>query len=788
MIRHTLLLIYRSFKRFKSTFVINLIGLSTGLASVLLIYLWVNDELSVDKFHAKDSRLYQVMERWDSKDGIKTVYETAGPTVVALDEEIPGIEYIAAVAPPTWPGFDGLVLSVGEQNIKATGQYVGKDYFNVFSYGLIAGNADQVLADKSSIVVSAELAKKLFNTTEGVVGKAVAFQHEKEFLISGVFDKIPSTSSVQFDFALSFDAYLDIAPWYSNWGNTGPLAYVILKEGVDVNQVNSKIADLIQRKTNGDIKFRKLFLTPYSDTYLYGKYENGVQSGGRIEYVRLFSIIAVFILFIACINFMNLSTAKAAGRLKEVGVKKALGAGRKRLAIQYISESTVMAMVSLIVAIALVSLVLPGFNLITGKQLALVFDIRLVMSMIIIILFTGLVAGSYPALYLTGFSPVAVLKGKLSTSMGELWTRKGLVAFQFTLSIILIVSVMVVYRQIEFVQSTNLGYDKDNVIYFDVEGRVRENPETFLSEIKRIPGIQSAASTTHDMVGHNWAGGLNWEGKDPNRLVLFQIMGVSYDFIETLDIEMKEGRFFSRDFGADTTKIIFNEAAIKIMGYENPICRKVNDMEIIGVVKDFHFESFHEEVQPQFFILHRKQFAAPTLIMARIKAGKETETVERLNKFYQAYNPGFPLDYTFLDEDYQAQYIAEQRVSTLSRYFAGLAILISCLGLFGLAAFTAQRRLKEIGIRKILGSSDFGIVRLLSSDFTKTILIAIIIAMPVSYFITRKWLDGFVYRIDLEWWFFAGSAFLALLIAWVTIGLQTFKAARINPTECLKQE
>jgi ABC-type antimicrobial peptide transport system permease subunit len=348
--------------------------------------------------------------------------------------------------------------------------------------------------------------------------------------------------------------------------------------------------------------------------------------------------------------------------------------------------------------------------------------------------------------------------------------------------------VLVISRHIEFVQSKNLGYDKDNVIYFDVEGRVKENPETFLSAVKQIPGIQNAASTTHDMIGHSWATGMDWEGKDPDKLVMFQTMGVSHDFIETLDIEMKDGRFFSRSFGADTNKIILNEAAVKVIGFEKPIGRKVNDMEVIGVVKNFHFESFHKEVQPQYFILHRKKFAAPSLIMARIEAGKEAETVERLSKFYQAYNPGFPLDYTFLDEDYQAQYVAEQRVSTLSRYFAGLAIAISCLGLFGLASFTAQRRLKEIGIRKILGSTEFGIVRLLSGDFTKTIIIAIVIALPTSFFIARKWLDEFAYRIDLEWWFFVGSGVLALLIAWFTVGLQTFKATRVNPTECLKDE
>lgn len=786
MIRHNLLLIYRSFKRSKSTFFINLVGLATGLAATLLIYLWVSDELSIDKFHYNDSRIYQVMEKWVSADETQTVFETAGPVGNALAQEISGIERVAVVAPVAW--FSGFVLSVNEQNVKAAGQYVGEEYFNIFSYDLLYGDASRVLADKSSIVISEDLAKKLFNGVEEAVGKAIQFQHEREFIVSGVFRNIPPASSVQFDFALSFHIFEEVSPWSLNWGNVGPQVFVLLKEGTDVNQVNEQITNLIERKTNGNNTTRKLFLSKFSDIYLHGNYENGVQSGGRIEYVKLFSIIAAFILVIACINFMNLSTAKAATQIKEVGIKKALGAGRKRLAVQYISESTLMALLSLIVAMFLVFFFLPGFNLVTGKQLALTFDMRLLVSMIAIILFTGLLAGSYPAAYLSGFSPAAVLKGKLHTSVSELLIRKGLVAFQFTISIVLIVSVIVVYNQIHFVQTKNLGYDKDHVIYFDVEGRVKEHPETFLAELKRIPGIENAAGTTHDMVGHNWAGGLDWEGKDPDRIVHFQIMAVNEDFIETLGMKMKEGRFFSRDFGTDTTKIVLNEAAIEAIGYENPVGRKVSNMEIIGVVKNFHFESFHKAVQPQYFVLPRKTFAAPKFIMARIEAGKEAETIGRLTKFYQAYNPGFPLAYTFLDQEFNAQYAAEQRVSTLSRYFAGLAIVISCLGLFALASFTAQRRLKEIGIRKVLGSTEMGIVRLISTDFTKTILIAIVIALPASYLMVAEWLSGFAYRIDLEWWFFAGSGVLALLIAWLTMGLQTFRAAKVNPVDCLKSE
>ena len=787
MLRHNLVIILRGLSRFKSTFVINLVGLSVGLASALLIFLWVNDELSVDKFHEKDERLYQVMTNL----GENTIVDTPGLLAQTLAEEMPEIEYAAAVAPPNWRGFDGFILTVAKQNIKATGEYAGKDYFNIFSYGLIQGDAGQVLADKNSIVISDELAMKLFDTTQGVVGKTIDLNHEREYLITGLFKKIPAASSVRFDFVLPFDAYLDVAPWYKSWDNFGPHAYVVLQEGTDLGAFNTKIKHFLQKEQNGDDGAPQLFATHYSDNYLHGNFENGVQSGGRIAYVNLFSAIGLFILVIACINFMNLSTAKAAIRTKEVGVKKALGAGRKRLAVQFIGESMLMTFLSLMVAIILVVIALPQFNIITGKELAFNFNPQLVAMLVGITLVTGLVAGSYPAIYLSGFNPVTVLKGKLQSSTGEVWVRKGLVAFQFTLSIVLIVSVLVVYKQIEFVQNTNLGYDKDNVIYFDVEGRVKESAETFLSEIKRIPGIQNAASTTSDMTGHSWSVGLDWEGKANDEQARTELMAVNPDFLETLGLEVKEGRFFSRDFASDTTSVVVNEAAAKVMGFEDAIGKHVNGngtLEIIGVVKDFHLESFHEEVKPQLFVMHRRKFAPPSLIMARIEAGKEKETLKRLDTFYKAYNPGFPLDYTFLDDDYRALYTSEQRVSTLSKYFAGLAIIISCLGLFGLAAFTAQRRIKEIGIRKILGSSDLGIVRLLSSDFAKTILIAIMIALPLSYSITTKWLAGFAYRIDLEWWFFAASGCLALLIALFTVALQTVRASRVNPTECLKQE
>ncbi len=787
MFRHNFLLSYRTFKRYKTTFFINLMGLSTSLAGALLIYLWVHDELNTDKFHEMDERLYQVMEHMKHDNKTYTHGETSGPMAEVLIEEMPEVEYAAAVAPTHWPGFDSFTLSVGETNIRATGQYAGEDYFNIFSYRLMYGDKDHVLSDKNSIVISEQVAMNLFNTTEGLIGKAVEFQHERDFLISGVFRQVPANSSVQFDFVLSFETFKDIKPWVNSWGSTGPFIYAVVKEETDIGQFNRKFPTIVQRITGDSARYP--FLKSYSENYLFNTYENGVQTGGRIEYVRLFTIIAIFILLIACINFMNLSTARASRRLKEIGIKKVVGSGRGELIFQYMGESMLMAFASLIIAMLVVVLLLPQFNEITGKQLTLVFDRSLILAAMSITLVTGIAAGSYPALYLSGFRPIRILKGSQKAPLSAVRARKGLVVFQFTLSVILMVGIWVVYQQIEFVQGRHLGYEIDNVIYFNAEGRSKENMETFLSEMKRIPGVINASSTAHRMVGHNWSvGGVEWEGKDPDNMIGFQVASVNYDFLETLGFELKEGRSFSRDFADDTQKIIFNETAIEAMGLSDPIGKTVRFMgskEIIGVVKDFHYESLHEKLTPFFFIIIP---GSDNKVMARIEAGKERETLDRLQDFYAIHNPGFPFDYKFLDDDYEAQYTAEQRVASLSQYFTGLAILISCLGLFGLAAFTAERRTKEIGIRKILGAGNFSVVRLLSANFTKMVLVAITIALPVSYFIAQKWLEGFAFRIELEWWYFAGSGLIALLIAWFTVGLQTVKAANVNPVDCLKDE
>ena len=785
MFRHIFLISYRNFKKYKSSFFINLIGLSSGLACSLLIYLWVSDELSVDKFHEHNARLFQVMEHQQYSGELMTTTSTPGLLGEALMEEIPEVEYGATTS---W--INKQTLSIDEHSIKADGFHVAEHFFKIFSYPLIQGDPGQVLKDQKSMVISESLAMSLFGTTDDVVGKQVDYQHRKTYIVTGVFENVPSNSSYQFDYVIHFEEFKDENEWVLSWGNNGPPTFVLLRKGSDYQAVSEKIKDFVAEKDEDDSNV-SLFLTPYSDRYLHGSYTNGVQDGGRIEYVQLFSAIAIFILVIACINFMNLSTARASRRAREVGIKKAVGAQKSSLILQHLGESTIITIISLIVAILFVVLFLPEFNQITGKQISFEWTPTLMFTILCITIFTGLLSGSYPALYLSSIRAIVVLKGELKGSLGELWARRGLVVFQFALSVMLIVSVIVVYKQVDFVQNKNLGYNNDNLIRFPIEGKIEENTETFINELKKIPGIKAASSVGHSLIGQNSnTSGLNWPGKNPEERILFENVRANYDLIETLGIEMAQGRSFSREFSTDTMKLLINEAGLKIMNLENPVGEHIvlweeYDLEIIGIIKDFHFQSLHNEVNPMFIVLRPDN---TWNIVARIAAGQEKETLARLDDFYREFNPGFTFDFSFMDEEYARQYAAEQRVSTLSSYFAGIAILISCLGLFGLAAFTTERRLKEIGIRKILGSSNIQIIRLLTSDFSKMVTIAIVIALPLSYYMVDKWISDFAYRIKLEWWFFIGAGVLTMLVVWITVGLQTYKASRVNPAQCLRDE
>ncbi|MBS1597383.1 MAG: ABC transporter permease [Bacteroidetes bacterium] len=793
MFRNYFKIAWRNLLKDRQFTFLNLVGLSTGLACTFLIYLWVHDELQVDKYNDKDAQLYQVMVNEHQEDGIRTAAYTPGLLADALKKEIPEVEYAVTVLPASWFQNKG-IISYDDAHFKAESQFVGKDYFDVFTSKFIDGDKERLLADKYTVAISEDLAMKLFHTTKNIIGKTIHWDHQQftgTYAVSGIFEKNPSNATNQFDILLNFELFKERRPGMEIWSNMDPHTYVILKKGAKLDLVNNKVQHFLETKDK-NIK-TELFLFKYSDKYLYGQFENGKQAGGRISYVRLFSIIAIFILIIACINFMNLSTARASRRIKEVGIKKVVGARRITLVLQYLGESMLLTLLSLALAIVLIVLLLPEFNNITGKHIRLSFDAGLISSIAAITLITGLIAGSYPALYLSGFKPAAVLKGKLKTSIGELWIRKGLVVFQFILSVVFIVSVLVVYRQVSYIQSTNLGYSRSNIVHFEIPFEVDsaklKRAANFLEELKTIPGVMNVSSYYHNLTGdHGSIGGFEWPGKNPNmKVVDFANLEVGYNFIETLGMQMKEGAGFSKNDNAQH-EIVFNEAAIQAMGLKDPIGKTVKfwdqQRKIVGVVKNFNFESLYSSVKPCFF----QVYPVMPNVMVKIKGGTERQSIAQIEKIFREFNKGYPFDYQFLDENYNALYESERRVGVLSRYFAGLAIIISCLGLFGLAAFTAQRRQKEIGIRKVVGASVTNVVLMLSKDFLRLVLIAVFVAFPIAWWMTSQWLNSFAYRIHIGSDIFLLSGIATILITLVTISYQAIKAAVANPVRSLRAE
>jgi len=791
---------WRSIKKNRQFTLLNLVGLSTGLAGAILIFLWVNDEQGINKFNANDSRLYQVMNNFKTADGILTWDHTPAPLTDALLKEMPEVEDAVAVNDFFNFGSKQGVVSAGDANFQSSGFIAGNNFFKVFSYPLLQGDKNSVLKDENNIVISEVLAKKLFNTTDAV-GKTINWSNaffKGIYKVSGVFKQPPVNSTQQFDFVMNLNVLLKNDKWAKEWTGNYVETFVVLKNGVDVNSFNKKVAGYLQTK---NLDHFTMFLQQYSARYLYGTYENGVQAGGRIEYVRLFSIIALFVLLIACINFTNLSTAQAAGKMKEVGIKKTIGASRGSLIIQFLSESLLLALMALGIAVLLTIILLPKFNAITGKNITVGNAAGLALPVIGIALLTGFIAGCYPAFYLSRFKPVAVLKGKLATSLGELWIRKGLVVVQFALSVVFMTGFMVVNRQIKYTQTKNLGYNKDNILTFTWKGelysewdglgeagKTNATFDAFMNAVKGLPGVAHATTMgggiLKDIPGQS---GVSWSGQKSEESYLFQSPLAGYDYLETLGIPLKEGRTFSKLYHDDYNKIILNEAAVKMMHLTNPVGKKIDmngGSEIIGVVKDFHYGSLHNAIEPMIIRLQPNS----RNVAVKIKPGMEQRVVDEVRQTFRKFLPGYSFDFSFMDDDYQALYLAEQRIAVLSSYFAALAIIISCLGLFGLAAFTAQKRQKEIGIRKVVGATTLNVMVMLSRSFLQLVLVAVVFAMPFAWWAMHNWLQGFADKITISWWVLAIPGIAALVIALITVSFKAFKVAVANPVKSLKAE
>ncbi|MFC5410987.1 ABC transporter permease [Larkinella bovis] len=778
---------WRNLLRNKMFSLINILGLALGMACSLLILFWVQDELAMDKFHAKDDRIFRVMENqaWAGQD-VGTTPSTPGILAENLKKDFPDVEKAAMM---TWE--NSLLLTVGNTFGKEKGRFASGDFLSIFSFPLVQGDPKTALTRPESIVISEKLARKYF-PQQDALGKTIRVDNKTDLMITGVLAELPENNSLTFDYLIAWEQFVKNNAWVKEWSNNGPRAFVLLSPKTDPEKFSAKIKDYIKQKTNQQTTNIELFLQKNSEAYLHSNFKNGTLDGGRIEYVRMFVIVAVFILIIACINFMNLATARSVKRAKEVGVRKVVGAVRQSLMAQFLGESLLISSLALCVAVLVVMLMLPIFNELTEKKLAFRFTDGSLWALLLgLTLITGVVSGSYPALFLSSLKPVVVLKGVLKFKPSATVFRKGLVVFQFSLSILLIVGMIIIYRQIQYIQTKNLGFDKENLVYMPLEGELKKNYQTFRNELKTQPGIKEISASWSDPleVGSSTIG-VTWRGKDTTQRILFNQTAVHYGYLKAMNIRLKEGRDFSPAYTTDTTNYIINEAAARKIGYKNPVGQELTFWGrkgiIVGVVKDYHINSLHVAIDPLILHMQREEFDG--VVLARTEPGQTQTALESLEKTFRKFNPRYPFEYKFTDQEFGNNYKSEKIISQLANYFAFLAIFISCLGLFGLATFTAEQRTKEIGIRKVLGASVTNIVLMLSKDFLLLVLLSSLVALPVAWWAMSSWLEKYANRIEIEWWMFAVAVVAALFIALFTISFQSVKAALMNPVKSLKTE
>ena len=809
MIKNYLKVAFRNLWKNRGFSAINIIGLSIGLATCLLIMLYVMDELSYDKFNEKADRIYRV--DGDIMFGgnhfiLAVCPEPMGPQ---LKNDYPQVEQYVR-----FRNYGGFLVKKGNENLQEDKViYVDSTLFDVFTLQMIAGNPKTALKDPNCVVITEKIAKKYFNTTDNVVGRTLTINDTGNLKITGVIKNIPSQSHFNFDFFISING--SIQSWeLNNWISNNENTYVVLKKGSEPKALESQL-DAMAEKYIGpqatallNIKmedFKKsgnyvhYSLTPLTSIHLYSDKVAELGANSSIQYVYIFSAIAIFILLIACVNFMNLSTARSSNRAKEVGVRKVLGSLKNNLIAQFLTESILISFIALILALLLAWTLLPYFNQIANKEIGIGLFSKpwLLPSLIVLMLLVGLLAGSYPAFYLSSFKPIVVLKGKLAGGFKRSWLRSGLVVFQFWISIILIIGTIVIYNQINFIQNKKLGYNRDQVLVLQNTDPLGTQAKAFENELLKLPGVQSATMT-------GFLPTSDWRSDSPlfpdasldqKRAVSSQIWTVDENYIPTLGMEMTKGRNFSKQFLTDSSGIIINESAVKLLGFKDPInqplyyltdlkTKQVATYHIIGVVKDFNFNSLRQTVTPLALFLGNQT----SKIALKVSTTNIKGLISQVENKWKAMLPGQPFSYSFMDEQFNNTYRTEQRISEISITFSILAILIACLGLFGLVTYAAEQRIKEIGIRKVLGASVANLVGMLSKDFLKLVIISALIAFPVAWWAMNKWLQDFAYRTTINWWIFVAAAFTAVAIALITVSFQAIKAALMNPVKSLRTE
>jgi putative ABC transport system permease protein len=789
MIKNYLKIAWRNLLKNKFFSTINTLGLALGMACSVFIFLWVQNELSIDAFHANGPRLYQVIERQYYDNKIQGQYSVPGVLADELKKVIPEIQYATSY------GFNNKnTFRVGNKILKIAGTAAGADFFKMFSYPLIEGTTQNALRTPVSISISRKMAEDFFGSPQAAIGKTIRYENKKDFTVTAVFENLPENTSQKFDFVINWYSFLIENDWAKQWGNNGPSAYIMLRADANPDLVDKKVKRFLDTYNKEQNKaFREeLGIQKFGDVYLNGHFTDGKPDGGRIQYVHLFSILAIFIMLIACINFMNLTTARSVKRAREIGVRKVVGAVRWILIQQFIGEAIFLTFMAVIISLILVLLLLPPFNSITQKHISYPFGQPVFwLTLLGLTLITGIISGSYPALFLSSFNPVKVLKGAVKLSSGATWFRKILVVFQFVLSAVLIVGTIVISKQVNFLETRNLGYDRENLIYIPLEGDLTPKYKIFKDEALKMPGIADVTRMSNNPTNFGSStGGVKWDGKDPNLNVEFTQVTVGYDFTKTVKLKMADGRDYSRDFATDTLNFLINESALKRIGYSNPVGKPLimwgKKGQIVGILKDFHFSSLHDPIQPLIVRLRENEKYGDILV--RTKPGATKQALTSIEKLCKELNPDFTFTYTFSDDAYLKLYKNEQVTGKLSRVFAFLGIFISCLGLLGLAMFTAEQRVKEIGIRKVLGASVGSLFALLSREFLILVAFSLVFAIPISWYAMYQFLKGYAYHTPIDWWIFALSGLISIIIALITVSFQSVKAALMNPVKSLRSE
>lgn len=787
MLKNYIKIALRHILKNKGFSAINIGGLAIGLASCLLLLLYINYEWGYDKQFDNIDNIYTIENNQTGNGQVFTFMATPGVMAETIDNEVPGVvKTVRGSYPHT------ALLNYGDKSVKKEAAYVDPDFFSMFSYDFISGNRETALSDVNSIVLSRSLAESLFGNVNDAMGKIVRYKNKTDLKVTGVVENPPANSSIKYDYALPWTIFENENTWTKNAGWTSNYCYtfVELSSKDQYAQADALIRKMIN--SNQDSYKGEAFLFPFAKQKLYSKFENGVSVGGAIDQIKLFLWLAIGILLIACVNFMNLSTARSQKKALEVGVRKTLGSSRNALLGQFISESIIISAMAMVLALLIVVLCMPYFNQLLELQLQMPYSSwKFWLFILALVIFTGLTAGSYPAFYLSSFNPLTVLKGKMSEKKGMFSLRRVMVVLQFGFSISLIVATICIYQQINFIRNKPIGYDQNNLVQIPVEGNLYDHLDLFRHEAENSGAVVSSTVFSQDITrGGNNGWGVEWPGKDPNDKVLFDFFNVGDNFSETTGVKIISGREFSESFPADTlgNNILINKTAAELMHTEvgSQINTGDSPSTIVGIFEDFVKGSPYRKVAPMIvsYTGNQGNFVALKLNPAR----NISSSIDKITGILQEMNPAYPADIQFADESFENKFKNEQVLGSLSVIFGGLCIFISCLGLFGLSAFSAQLRIKEIGVRKVLGASVPQVVAMLSKEFVALVAISFLIAFPLSWYVMQNWLQNYEYHIELSWWIYALAAITALLIALFTVSFQAIKAAVSNPVKSLRSE